>query len=196
MNVGISFNGYSLWNHISTIGSFRTECWNWTGSLSQGRAVFREDGRTLSAPRYLWNQICQPKLESKHHLTWCLKGNLACVSPLHRKYYRNDAEHVACYIGEPRTDGCREWLGLRHEKGYPIIRLGGKKKRVHRVVWELEHGPIGDGLLVCHFCDHSFCCEISYLWVGSARDNFNDMVSKGRAAWQKRGKSKGLSFDG
>jgi len=194
--MNVTFNGHPVWNDISVTGSFMQNCWIWNGPLNQGKAVFRENGRILSAPRYLWNQICEPKLESEHHLSWCLRGNLACVSPLHRRYYRNDAEHVECYIGEPRPDGCREWLGLRHEKGYPIIRLGGKKRRAHRVVWELAHGPIPNGLLVCHFCDHPFCCEISHLWVGSARDNFDDMVRKGRAFWQKEAQRNGPLSDG
>ncbi|AUM00520.1 HNH endonuclease signature motif containing protein [Pseudomonadota bacterium 24LQ007] len=79
--------------------------------------------------------------------------------------------------------GCWIWKGARHPQGYGLIkRKDGAQLRAHRVAYELAYGPIPDGLMVCHRCDRPQCVRPGHLFVGTARDNSADMVTKGRSA--------------
>jgi len=195
MNFGIVFNGHPLWDSISVNGSFMRNCWEWKGSLDQGKAVFYEDGRKLSAPRYLWNQICEPKLQPKHHLSYCLRGNGACVSPLHRRYYRTDLEHIEAYIlRSNNSDECSVWAGSFFRDGYPAIWIGSKSRRAHRAYWEAIHGEIPAGQVIMHDCDLRSC--LVHLRRGSSEENIRDMWRRGRSRLQRERQGEWLNVMG
>jgi len=182
--MNVHFDGNSILSKITVAGSFMQSCWVWKSSLDQGRAVFYEDGHKLSASRYLWNQICQPRLESEHHLSYCLRGNRACVSPLHRRYYRTDLEHVESYILRSNDpDACSLWAGS-FRNGYPVIRIGSKPRRAHRAYWEALYGEIPAGQVIMHDCDLREC--LVHLKLGSSEENTRDMWRRGRSGLQRR----------
>ena len=183
--MNVHFNGNPILNNITVAGSFMQSCWEWKGSLDQGKAVFYGDGRKLSAPRYLWNQICEPKLEPEHHLSYCFKGNRACVSPLHRRYYRTDLEHIEAYIlRSNNSDECSLWAGSFFRDGYPAIWIGSKSRRAHRAYWEALYGEIPAGLIVKHDCDFKEC--LVHLRLSSFEENIGDMWRRGRSGLQRR----------
>lgn len=81
-------------------------------------------------------------------------------------------------------DGCWIFTGAIDKKGYGRIGRGGKYGQIvlaHRLSWELYRGAIPDGLWVLHRCDVRACVNPSHLFLGTHRDNMDDMVSKGRA---------------
>lgn len=80
-------------------------------------------------------------------------------------------------------NGCWEWVGPRNIGGYGSVpRTRHGTGVAHRVAWEREHGPIPDGMLVCHSCDNPPCVNPSHLFLGTHRDNTNDKIAKGRQA--------------
>lgn len=82
-------------------------------------------------------------------------------------------------------DGCIEWQGAKTTKGYGQRKIKGRHTRVHRQAWIDEYGPIPAGLFVLHKCDNPPCHNIEHLFLGSAKDNFDDMVAKGRAVFRQ-----------
>jgi hypothetical protein len=81
-------------------------------------------------------------------------------------------------LGSPNE--CWEWQGGSYANGYGSFRLGGPNTGAHRASWILSHGDIPNGLHVCHKCDNPKCVNPAHLWLGTIRQNYDDMVAKGR----------------
>lgn len=83
-------------------------------------------------------------------------------------------------------DGCVVWTGAvsgGNRKGgdqYGYIRVQGKTKRVHRVVYEELNGAIRRKKIIMHTCDNTLCVNPDHLVLGTQRDNMRDMIKKGR----------------
>lgn len=88
------------------------------------------------------------------------------------------------------ADDCWEWIASKNRKGYGnfYISLGNSKElhtMAHRFSWCLEFGKVPDGMSVCHKCDNPSCVNPSHLFLGTAKDNVQDMIKKGRSAHQR-----------
>lgn len=78
--------------------------------------------------------------------------------------------------------GCWEWsLGVC-TAGYGRLSYCGKNRVASRVMWIAVHGSIPNGLWVLHRCDNPKCINPDHLFLGTRRDNIDDMVRKGRAS--------------
>lgn len=58
---------------------------------------------------------------------------------------------------------CWLWQGSGTPKGYGQISIGGRMHYVHRIAYELEHGPVPEGHVVHHECENRACCNPSHL---------------------------------
>ena len=82
--------------------------------------------------------------------------------------------------GIVKENGCIEWAKHKDVDGYGVISVGNRPQYVHRVAHEIYIGPIPPGMLVCHKCDNPSCFNPEHLFLGSSKDNLQDMVKKGR----------------
>lgn len=79
-------------------------------------------------------------------------------------------------------NGCWIWFAAKDRDGYGCIQVSGRKERAHRIAWEMVHGPVPAGMLVCHRCDTPSCVNPAHLFLGTITDNNWDKVRKGRGA--------------
>lgn len=77
-------------------------------------------------------------------------------------------------------NGCWEWQGSLSNKGYGQFKVLKKLVLAHRFAYESAHGPIPKGKVVCHKCDNRKCCNPEHLFLGTYKDNTQDMIAKGR----------------
>ena len=79
-----------------------------------------------------------------------------------------------------KTGDCWLWTSGQNNFGYGQFRLEGRTRAAHRVAWELTHGPIPKGMCVLHVCDVRNCVRPDHLFLGTHKDNTQDMLKKGR----------------
>ncbi len=82
-----------------------------------------------------------------------------------------------------KRSGCWERKAAVHQPPkLPYGKFGfcGIHTTAHRFSWIYCFGQVPPGLQVHHRCDNPRCCNPFHLWVGTQKDNIQDMLSKGR----------------
>lgn len=81
-----------------------------------------------------------------------------------------------------KTDGCWIWRGTVNNRwGYGQFAVNGVQYRAHRYSYNYFIGKIADGMSVCHSCDNKLCVNPGHLWLGTQKENIQDMCRKGRS---------------
>lgn len=84
------------------------------------------------------------------------------------------------------ADGCWIWTGSEQSGGkrpsgnHGGTSINGDSVGTHRAMWVAVHGPIPEGMSVCHECDKPKCIRPPCLWLGTHLDNMRDSIAKGR----------------
>lgn len=82
------------------------------------------------------------------------------------------------YKGEP----CIEWTKSLDTHGYGRISYGGKLYGTHVLSWIFYFGEYDKKVFeICHNCDNRKCLNPNHLFLGTHKENMEDMVKKGRS---------------
>ena len=85
-------------------------------------------------------------------------------------------------IVDPIT-GCWVWQGAKNKLGYSLMRDTDtmKMRTGHRMSYEFFNNQIiPPDMCVCHTCDNPSCVNPAHLWLGTRKQNTQDMQNKGR----------------
>lgn len=84
-------------------------------------------------------------------------------------------QRLTARLAPDAETGCLLWTGARNSSGYGLIRVHNYPHLVHRVAWELENGPIGDGMTIDHVwargCFNRNCANVAHMEVVTSREN-------------------------
>lgn len=79
-----------------------------------------------------------------------------------------------------RSEGCWEWTGAHSACGYGQLRSRGVTYYAHRVSMQIAGVGLDESTWVLHHCDNPPCVRPDHLFLGTPKDNSQDMNSKGR----------------
>jgi len=100
------------------------------------------------------------------------------------------------------VNGCLEYQGAKNATGYGWVLVNRTPMIASRFAYFLAYGKLESSkLFVLHKCDNPPCCNPDHLFVGTAKDNSDDMIRKGRKimpkgdTWKRRKLTKNEVID-
>lgn len=93
---------------------------------------------------------------------------------------REQEQHFWSRVVRGDPGECWLWTGYKDPNGYGVLRIGQRTLLAHRVAWSLFYRKSNANILICHSCDHPWCCSPAHLWSGTQKDNVADCWRKGR----------------
>ena len=111
-----------------------------------------------------------------------------------KKEKYSSKEYLMSKIQIDKKTGCWNWKGSRHKQGYGTKAFAGKRIKTHRLFYEIFIGKIPERICVCHKCDNPPCCNPDHLFIGTYKDNMQDMIKKNRSNFLVGEKCKRASF--
>lgn len=81
----------------------------------------------------------------------------------------------------PAENGCWLWTASVVRGGYGQFKIADKNHIAHRLSFADHYGKIPDGMNALHKCDVRNCVNPEHLYAGTAQDNVDDMLRRGRA---------------
>jgi hypothetical protein len=101
-----------------------------------------------------------------------VRGEPTRFAPGHYKGWREPKTDITArfWAKVERMDDCWLWVG-RRSNGYGYFDVGRKSVRAHRFAYELERGPIPDGLELDHLCEVKNCVNPAHLEAVAHAEN-------------------------
>ena len=70
-----------------------------------------------------------------------------------------------------KTETCWLWAASINSRGYGQFKMDGRSWQAHRIAYELQVGPIPDGLQIDHLCRVRACVNPDHLEAVSQEEN-------------------------
>lgn len=83
-------------------------------------------------------------------------------------------------IDKKGPDECWPWTGRIDRNGYGRFDMQRRPQLAHRIAYFIANPQADTTKMVCHSCDNPRCCNPKHLWLGTQRQNVEDMDRKGR----------------
>jgi len=90
------------------------------------------------------------------------------------------SEKCRLYFYIKKVGDCWLWTGAKGRRGYGKMMANGKTCVASRESYKIFKGPIPENKFICHTCDMPACVNPAHLWVGTPKQNAEDMVKKNR----------------
>jgi len=136
----------------------------------------------------------------------CIKGNSDAL----KKYYESNPRKSFWKNATPsekldrykqlfedsviKSEGCWGWKNYSNISGSGRIGVRGNFLSAYRASWLIYRGEIPKGLLVLHKCHNRVCSNPDHLYLGTHKDNTQDMLRAGRGN-RSRKKAKSAKLD-
>jgi len=179
----------------SKINLADNSCWEWIPLIHDNENItncsyktkIQGKWKTVQVVNYLYKQLVDPTNKISL-IPQC--SNPKCVNPFHYKpntLSNRFWKHVD--IGE--IDDCWDWKHKIRANGYGRFNVTGKDKKgfnASRLAYMLHHDidHLEHDIFVCHKCDNRLCCNPNHLFLGTNKENMQDMRNKGRSARGER----------
>lgn len=115
-----------------------------------------------------------------HYKNWSRRGApVAVLRP------RDHATRFELQYTPVTETGCWLWTGTVGSNGYGQFGHDYKLQSAHRASYERHVGKVPKGLYVLHKCDVKLCVNPAHLYVGTALDNRQDAIRRGRVRYAR-----------
>lgn len=154
-------------------------CWESINVNANGKPRrLNRDGHHVNQLRMLFEEKYFPVPDGYNMTKTC--GNLSCINPDHASLTQHTrVTKPITFAIDPNTECHIITSHYAIENGYGYFQINGKKRSIHRYVYENKYGKLKQGEVIRHKCNNKHCINVDHMTTGTISDNTRDAVRDG-----------------